>query len=41
MSTALALSVGLDVRDNTKPPVATPPKKKVDTITTVNLVYAF
>ena len=41
MSTALALSVGLDVRDNTKPPVAAPPKKKVDTITTVNLVYAF
>jgi len=38
MSTALALSVGLDVRDNTKPPAL---KKQLDTVTTVNLVYAF
>jgi putative salt-induced outer membrane protein len=38
MSDKLALSVGLDVRDNTNPPA---PKKKVDTVTTVNLVYAF
>lgn len=38
MNTALALSVGLDVRDNTKPPAG---KQKVDTVTTVNLVYAF
>jgi putative salt-induced outer membrane protein len=38
MSTALALSVGLDVRDNTSPPA---PKKKIDTVTTLNLVYAF
>jgi putative salt-induced outer membrane protein len=38
MSDRLALSVGIDVRDNTSPP---PPKKKIDTVTTVNLVYAF
>lgn len=38
MSDTLALSVGLDVRDNTKPPAG---KKKVDTVSTVNLVYAF
>jgi len=38
MSDKLALSVGLDVRNNTNPPA---PKKKVDTVTTVNLVYAF
>jgi putative salt-induced outer membrane protein len=38
MSDALALSVGLDVRDNTK---AVSPLKKVDTVSTVNLVYAF
>ena len=36
MSDALALSVGFDVRDNTKSP-----KKKVDTVSTVNLVFAF
>ena len=38
MSTSLALSVGLDARQNTKPPA---PRKKTDTVTTVNLVYAF
>jgi putative salt-induced outer membrane protein len=38
MSDALALSAGLDVHQNTKPPVD---KKKTDTITTLNLVYAF
>jgi putative salt-induced outer membrane protein len=38
MNTALALSVGLDARQNTKPPAG---KKKTDTISTVNLVYAF
>jgi putative salt-induced outer membrane protein len=38
MSDALALSVGFDVRDNTK---AVSPAKKFDTVTTVNLVYAF
>src|SRR5262249_28563792 len=38
MSTKLALSVGLDVQHNTKPPA---PRKKTDTVTTVNLVYAF
>ncbi len=38
MSDALAMSVGLDVRENTKPPAG---KEKVDTVTTVNLVYAF
>jgi putative salt-induced outer membrane protein len=38
MNTTLALSVGLDVRQNTKPPA---PRKKTDTISTVNLVYAF
>jgi putative salt-induced outer membrane protein len=38
MSTSLALSVGLDVRQNTKPPA---PRKKTDTVSTVNLVYAF
>jgi putative salt-induced outer membrane protein len=38
MSTALALSVGLDVRSNTKPPAGL---KKTDTLTTANLVYSF
>jgi len=38
MSTALALSAGLDVRHNTKPPA---PLKKTDTLTTLNLVYSF
>lgn len=38
MSNALALSVGLDVQHNSKPPA---PRKKTDTVTTVNLVYAF
>ena len=38
MNTSLALSVGLDARQNTKPPA---PRKKTDTVTTVNLVYAF
>jgi putative salt-induced outer membrane protein len=38
MSTALALAVGLDARYNSKPPA---PLKKTDTLTTVNLVYAF
>jgi len=38
MSTALALSVGLDVQHNTKPPA---PRKQTDTVSTVNLVYAF
>ena len=38
MSTSLALSVGLDARQNTKPPA---PRKKTDTVTTLNVVYAF
>jgi len=38
MSDALALAVGFDVRDNTKVP---PGVKKLDTVSTVNLVYAF
>jgi putative salt-induced outer membrane protein len=38
MSTNLALSVGYQVTDNSKPPA---PLKKIDTVTTVNLVYAF
>lgn len=38
MSTKLALSVGYGLQDNTKPP---PGLKKLDTVTTVNLVYAF
>lgn len=38
MSDALALSVGVDVRDNTKPPAG---KQRVDTVSTVNVVYAF
>jgi putative salt-induced outer membrane protein len=38
MSDKLALSAGLDARQNTKPP---PGKKKTDTVTTLNLVYAF
>jgi putative salt-induced outer membrane protein len=38
MSTRLALSVGYAVTDNSKPPS---PLKKVDTVTTVNLVFAF
>jgi len=38
MSNKLALSVGYAVTDNSKPPT---PLKKIDTITTVNLVFAF
>ncbi len=38
MSDKFALSVGLDVRHNTDPPAGL---KKTDTLTTVNLVYAF
>ena len=38
MTTALALSAGLDVRHNTNPPE---PRKKTDTVTTLNLVYSF
>jgi putative salt-induced outer membrane protein len=38
MSTKLALSVGFDVQHNTNPPA---PRKKTDTVSTVNLVYAF
>jgi len=38
MSTKLALSVGYQFTENSKPP---PPLKKVDTVTTVNLVYSF
>jgi putative salt-induced outer membrane protein len=38
MSTRLALSVGYAVTDNSSPPA---PLKKVDTVTTVNLVFSF
>ena len=38
MSDTFALSVGLGVRHNTDPPLGL---KKTDTLTTVNLVYAF
>jgi putative salt-induced outer membrane protein len=38
MSTKLALTVGYGIIDNTKPP---PPTKRLDTIATVNLQYAF
>ena len=38
MSDKLALAAGYDVRTNTKPPAG---KKKTDTVTTLNLVYAF
>lgn len=38
MSTKLALSLGYAVNDNSKP---APGLKKLDTITTINLVYAF
>jgi len=38
MSTKLALSVGYQITENSKPPE---PLKKVDTVTTINLVYAF
>jgi putative salt-induced outer membrane protein len=38
MSDKLALSTGLDARQNTKPPAG---KNKTDTIMTLNLVYAF
>ena len=38
MSDKLALSVGYTVSDNTKPPA---PLKKVDTLTSVNLVFGF
>lgn len=38
MSTRLALSVGYAITDNSKPPT---PLKKVDTVSTVNLVFAF
>ena len=38
MSTALALSAGLDVQRNSRPPE---PKKPTDTLTTVAIVYSF
>ena len=38
MTTALALSVGLDIQHNSNPPA---PKKTTDTLTTVNLVFGF
>jgi putative salt-induced outer membrane protein YdiY len=38
MSEKLALSVGYGIIDNTKP---SPPTKKLDTVATVNLVFAF
>jgi putative salt-induced outer membrane protein len=38
MSKKLALSVGYAVTDNSSPP---PPLKKIDTLTTVNLVFSF
>ncbi len=38
MSTKLALSLGYAIQDNTKPPAGL---KKLDTLTTLNLVYAF
>jgi putative salt-induced outer membrane protein YdiY len=38
MSTKLALSVGYQFTQNSKPPA---PLKKVDTVSTVNLVYSF
>ena len=38
MSTRLALSVGYAITDNSNPPT---PLKKVDTVSTVNLVFAF
>jgi putative salt-induced outer membrane protein len=38
MSTKLALSLGYNLQDNTSPPAGL---KKVDTLETVNLVYAF
>jgi putative salt-induced outer membrane protein len=38
MSDKLALAAGYDVTQNTDPP---PGKKKTDTVTTLNLVYAF
>jgi putative salt-induced outer membrane protein YdiY len=38
MSQKLALSVGYAIQDNTKPPA---PLKKLDTVETLNLVYAF
>ncbi len=44
MSDKLALSVGYGITDNTKPPAQAPgavPLKKLDTITTINVVFAF
>jgi putative salt-induced outer membrane protein YdiY len=38
MSSKLALSVGYAITDNSNPPA---PLKKVDTVTTVNLVFSF
>jgi putative salt-induced outer membrane protein len=38
MSNKLALSVGYGITDNTKPPA---PLKKLDTVTSVNLVFGF
>jgi putative salt-induced outer membrane protein YdiY len=38
ISTKLSLSVGYTVQDNTAPPAGL---KKVDTLETLNLVYAF
>jgi putative salt-induced outer membrane protein YdiY len=36
--TKLALSVGYNIQDNTKPPAGL---KKLDTLETINLVYAY
>jgi len=44
MSDKLAMSVGYGITDNTKPPAQAPgaaPLKKLDTITTLNVVFAF
>jgi putative salt-induced outer membrane protein len=38
ISTKLALSVGYNIQDNTKPPANL---KKLDTLETINLVYSF
>jgi putative salt-induced outer membrane protein YdiY len=38
MSTKLALSLGYNLQEHTRPP---PGLKKVDILATVNLVYAF
>lgn len=41
ISTKLALNLGYNIVDNTRPPPASPPLKSIDSFETVNLQYSF